>query len=588
MPMFLKNLGLSFLAETEEDTKALFGYVINNGTPIKGYYESPYLNYHFGEAQMIVRTTWNDTHNGFIVEGLDTHARGRAFWDLRVHEMNINRSDADPMMRRIGVTKLDGHGLAIVNVVNADVLPSYMKNDVIELQMVGFPHFIHYYKTEEQYAENQPNMRNGKKFLLDEGFVFPSGLLSNRSPKTPESEKNDDLDDECIIRAKVKGLYQGLVQMEPDGQKYNNYVICVIDTEFGPLEILHTIDQVREEERDAMEIGATVVFQGVLSGDPAIFDYENGIVRDHAHDLSALRYVFAGHEPERIRSILSSDSEYIAEYNHVHFHGPDEIIARLKCVQADNTHRQFAQYATIVSVEEGEKELPYGVGTRCLVLSQDELDNYYAIAFVDVNEEGNIVRITTSTESRYRFQVDPEPDVKSSLEEQEPPESVNTPILARARFHGIIDDEITDEMACDYEANYALFLSKIKLMVEPMMEHADEEFDRLLKKAFGYLFAKAAELERVGAFDDQSNDREQIVIYQPEDAWNDKIASSLPEKEQLVLEDAMELGSQFYGDYSLYTALWSQEDQESECLNALFLVQNLGRLYGKRCFEKES
>ena len=68
------------------------------------------------------------------------------------------------------------------------------------------------------------------------------------------------------------------------------FIRCVVDTHFGELEFIHTLDQVPEEMRENIRVGSVVSGTCILSADVALHEYENGIVKDHEHNLRALRY----------------------------------------------------------------------------------------------------------------------------------------------------------------------------------------------------------------------------------------------------------------------------------------------------------
>jgi hypothetical protein len=104
--------------------------------------------------------------------------------------------------------------------------------------------------------------------------------------------------------------------------------------------------------------------------------------------------------------------------------------------------------ATITSVDDGEEELPYGVGQRCVILAEEEENNYVSIAFLDMDEEGYVTKLIISVNGRYHFKVDEPVRPKNILDDFEIPESVAVPMLARARFHGFLD-ETEDEDVLD-------------------------------------------------------------------------------------------------------------------------------------------
>lgn len=583
MANFMEHLGLDFLVETEDQVRGLWGYIAQEGKAITGYYGYPYLNQHFGDAQLILRTIRNDEEKRIEVVGMDTHSSGNCVWEVYLSDMNITRKDADIMERRCVVKrKSDGGGMAVVNIVNADVLPSFDEGTELKLQMIAFPAFIEYFKDEDEYASAQPESRNGKKWLLSDGTMMPTGLMRNRDPESDEFESNEDLDDLMLIRGTVKKLYHGVFEL--GGEKHNAYLRCIIGTEHGDLEIVHTIDEVKEEQRDNIRVGATVNGVFTLSGDAAIYEYDQGIVLDEANDLSILRSTFAGADPERIRFVFAEDATYLAEYNNTTYTGRDEIVDRLKYVAEAADSKHFAHLATIVSVDEGDEPLPYDVGKRCIVIASGEEHNYETIAFADIDVEGRICKLMTSGNSRYHFHIDEKPKPKTPLDDVEIPKSVVEPIIMRARFHGVISDDVTDDMILNELNDARMYENNICNMLATMPT-GDENTN--LGNLFGYLFAKAVETEfsekqHVGLFK-----KRLVVSYTPGDAWAGEINTLLKPEQNKKIVAAMELGKQFAKDFAFFHPFDEPHDDEydADLLKALIVVQQLGKLYEPKCMK---
>ncbi len=581
MANFIEHLGLEFLTESEEKARNLWTFLAQEGKAITGYYGFPYLNYHFGDAQFILRTIRNDEEKRLEVVGMDTHSSGTCVWEVGISGMNITRKDADVTEHRCVVhRKNDGGGMAVVNIVNADVLPSFDEDEEIKLQVIAFPYLIEYFKDEDEYAAEQPEGKNGRKWLLADGSMLPSGLMRNRDPESDEFESDDALDDLMLIRGTVKKLAHGVV--ECNGEKNNAYISCIIGTENGDLEIVHTVDAVKEEQQENIRVGATVNGAFLLSGDAAIFEYERGIVLDEKNDLAILRSTFAGADPERMRYVFAENAVYLAEYNNTTYIGRDEIIDRLKCVARDTEEKFFAYLATIISVDEGDELLPYGVGKRCIVIAHGGEQNYQTIAFADIDDEGRISKLVTSSNERYHFRIDETAKPKTPLDDVVLPESVVESIVMRAKYHGIIDGDLSGESILNEISEINMYKNNINLMLGEMPK-ADEE--RVLKNLFGYLFAKAIETahskkQRVGVFK-----KRLLVNYNPDDAWNGEIHTLLRSEENEKIVAAMELGKQFAKDFAFFHPFGEPHDDEydADLIKALIVVQQLGNLYEPKC-----
>ncbi|MBR4304579.1 MAG: nuclear transport factor 2 family protein [Clostridia bacterium] len=585
MANFIENLGLDFLTETEDQIANLWSFIAQNGKGITGYYGSPYLNYHFGDAQFILRTVINHDTQHIEVSGMDTHSSGICVWDVRISGMNITRTDADIMERRCVVHRAnDGGGMAVVNIVNADVLPSYDEGEIIKLQMIAFPTSIDYFKNEDEYAKAQPKSRTGKSFLLANGAMAPIGLMHNRDPKNDDYGSDDNLDDLMLIRGTVKALYIGEIAL--NDQKDNAYIRCIIETEHGDLEIIHTIDEVKEEQRSNIRVGSVVSGIFVLSGDPAIYEYENGIVLDEVNNMSILRSTLAGADAERIRRVFAEDAIYYAEYNDATYSGRDAIIDRLKFVAKAPDKKFFAHLATITSVDEGDESLAYGKDKRCIVIASGSEDNYDTIAFIEMNDEGYISKLVTSTNPRYHFSIDTKINPKSPFDDIEFPKSVIEPIINRARFHGIIDDTITNENILDNIDDSYIFNNNIKQLLASM---PDGNTETMLKNMFGYLFAKAVELTYTNGKQEKSCTSGNLISYSPSDVWKGEIRTYLDGEQHNKIVSAMDLGKQFAKDFAFFHPLDEphNEDYDSDLFKALIVVQQLGKLYEDKYMAEE-
>lgn len=414
----IECLGLECLTEKEENVIALLNAICSEGKAIVGYYGYPYFNREYGLAQFIVRTELNEKDKCIEFTGLDTHLSGITVWDVLLSGLEFQPKDADCLSRRVAVKRVsDGGGLAIVNLVNADVLPSFLENDRLHIQIVGFPEKIHYSASEEEYAAAQPEAQNKMKYLLADGAIFASGLLKNHALDNPDKDKDHYSDNFMLIRGTVKALRPGRVEF--GGETFTPFISAVIHTEFGDLQIVHTLEQVEESERENIKVGATVWGVFVLSGDVAIDDYTDGIVLDEEHNLALLRYILQKGDPRRLKTVLTEDAVYVSEASGQEWSGREAIVDRLQYVSDSNPDMEcFAHLATVTSVDDGEEALPYGAGKRCVILSEGEENTYDAIVFIDQDDGNHITRLTISRNARYHFQIDAPIAFADALDEE--------------------------------------------------------------------------------------------------------------------------------------------------------------------------
>lgn len=403
MPNFIENFGLDFLFEEEEIAMGFMAYLTQEGTAINGYYGCPTLFDSMGAIDLFVKTRKMEDGNLAIAD-LDTHCCGTNVWEMRNTGISITPKDALPMERVYLFLNKDGEGMVPIHLTNADVLPSFLNGDVVKMQMCALPLQINYFSDEEEYAASIPKDKNGEKWLVGEGALLPIDFLVNHCVEKAGGDSSVETDDRVMFRAEVKELYHGLFQMGEE--KEYPFINCIADTQFGELCFAHTIQQIPEEQRDHIRIGATISGVCILSGDVAIFEYEKGFVKDFEHDLRLLRQTIVHGEAERMRPVLRENAVYTSEASGKTYEGKDEIIKRLDVVRNNQIiggHKCFAYPATI---EQAPEETKYSVGTRCIVIAYDDEERYDAIAFLDVDEEGFITEIHISEDGCYRFALD--------------------------------------------------------------------------------------------------------------------------------------------------------------------------------------
>lgn len=568
---YLENLGFGY--PSEEDFEAIIGMTCRDGKAKMGYYGCPYINLELGAAQLIARTGKMEEKDRLEFVGFDTHAVGHTVWEFALSEINVDAPGSDKCTKRVVAHKpSDNTGMAVINLVNADVLPSFLKNDVIKAQMIAFSELIHYYKDEEEYAESVEETLSGKKFLLGEGNVFPNGLLANHSLDNPEKDKEHYSDNFVSIRGCVKAISIG--KLELGEQSLEAFISVTIDTEFGELEIVHTLDQVEESERSNIKVGSVVFGLFVLSGDVAIYEYSEGFIADEKNDLALVRYTLQAGDPERLRLVLSEEAEYISDASAATYKGADEIIERLKYIKESNPDTNFfAQMATVSSVDDGAEALPYSVGQRCIILSEDRPDNYVSIVFVDVAENGHIQRIHISEDGRYHFKIDEPPHYEDPLENVRFPENAEDSMLTRAKFHGLINRECSLEDVFSRVGHEKEYESNAKNIT---LTFTDREEDDILSNVFGYLFAKSAE---------QTYNRSKAIApssFKMSEAVLETYRANTDEPTARKLSIAHELGKQFFKDVKVHYELEENRGRLKEILtDALIFVQQLGEVYSE-------
>lgn len=429
MTVRIGNFGVEI---PEDEYYRMKQFVFDYGWFFDGY-ERVYNNYEFDSLQIIFRQVVTEIDDEGVYHmstvGTDTHIRGKAVWELRSRGIDLTPEDGVAAEKRGCFSDAKtGRGLVVVNLVNADVIPSYRKDEIIKMQVAFFPDWLSYYDSEEDIKRDaDQNPDRAIRLQRELGEVSAVGLRFARSRQADEDIDKVRWEAVTDVKAVIKKVSFESTQISEVTK--GEYVRCTVDTEFGPLEIVHGIDMVAEEEREKIKEGNIVFATGIISADPAIYEYENGIVKDEANNFKLMCDVFEGGDPERLRAVLADDAVYASEFAEDAFEGPDAILDRIRFVQ-ENSSRYFAGMGTIISVDEGEGEAPAEEGQRCIVLSAKQEGNYESAAFLEMNEEGEIVRISTSADPRLHFRVDPPLEEVPTLYEYDPDGISVTPTFA--------------------------------------------------------------------------------------------------------------------------------------------------------------
>lgn len=567
---YIENLGLEMLMADEESTMRLCQTICSEGKTINGYYNRPYINCELGNPQFIIRTCPSGDGNHLLISGLDTHMVGSTVWKIGITHSYKSNDENDPLSKRVlAYNSEDGRGGVVINLVNADVLPSFLEGDEIVAQMIGFPVHIHYYADEESYVDSQEEMLNGRKMLLADGALMPVGLFLDKENKSQE--------DECLtlIRGTVKRARMGIVKF--GDEEFKNYIVVTINTQFGDLQIAHTATQVDESELALIKVGAIVSGIFALSGDVAIDGYEGGLIRDFNHNLALLRYTLQAGETERLASVLSDDAEYVSEWIDMTYHGKEEIIDRFNYVMEDNPEGPFfAHFATIISIDDGEEDLSYTVGDRCIIIAMGTEDNLESICFMECDEENRISKIVVTRNSRYHFKLDEKKEYPDPYD-LEPLKDFYESIVARSHFHGFLDNELAREEveANSHKADY--YEKMARAAINCLGKDPKDDVHEAISQIFANLFIKAIELALYGT----ARSSKELNYFEPYES---------DEKNELLkkrLNAAYKLGEQYYKDFALYRqGLQTEDGYEEDLVSALVFVQQIGEIYAKKELKK--
>lgn len=582
MANMLENYGLAFFAENEESLLGLMAHIAEQGKAVAGYYGSPYLFHPMGDVEFWIRTE-KRPDGGFTATGFDTHCGGRCVWDMIHTGIDITPKDESKLTRTIMFQRKNSQGgMLPISLIGADILPSFLKGDKITMQVMALPLKINYYENEDAYIAAQPEDKNGKKWLVANGSMLALDFLYNHTPGRYEPQKEYETDQYVQFVATVKALYHGTFEL--NGESHHTFIRCVAQTEYGELEFDHSIDQVPQELRCNIKEGAVISGVCILSGDVVIHEHEKGIVCDFEHNLKLLRYTFEKGEPERLKSVLAKDAVYETDTTGESYFGREEIIDRFAYVHRNRTEKYTAHLAVITEADGQDMEFP--AGTHCVVLASGEEQNYESIAFLVLDDESKIARIKISTDRRYHFEIE-QPKKEENLREAfELPKRMIEPMILRAKFLGIVEDDVSEHDICEAMDQNNTLKQNAQGMLDALQESPAPDVEQAFENILGYLFAKAIEQtynENRPASDCKTR---LVASYRPAEAFAGKISSTLDRQKHAVLEKAMRLGAQFYNDFKAFVYLTEAKEEDFVALfqEAAVAVQLFGQLYSYHCF----
>ena len=409
MSQFFHNVGLQEVFESEQALDYIVSETFSEGSVILGYYGYPYINHHFGDVQVVLRTELKEeTEKQCNIVGIDTHCSGSTVWNVMVLDALTEEDREAELKKTILVTSAgDQRYNAVIEVVNADVLPSYRTGEYIRLQMIAFPQEIHYFDTLEEAKNAEFIEAYNLCPDIEAGNVLPRKY--QRKKLNTDAEGNtgnaDEYEDNYGRTSEICGTVEHLSwgTLKIGDKTYRAFVLCRINTQYGKLDIAHAINAVSEAERDKVRLGATVRCLAVLSGDAAIYEYDNGIIRDMENNLKVLAYSMENGDVERLRSVLTEDICYISERSRKELNGMEAVLVHMQDV-ANNC--KDAIHANLATIEETADSAIWPVGTRCIALSYGDEENFESILFIDMDDKNRIRRIYLSSDTTYRFQVE--------------------------------------------------------------------------------------------------------------------------------------------------------------------------------------
>ncbi len=417
----------------------LVNNVLQQGRVLKTYYsDGVYINHEYGRLQIVLDIQPGEEGNEIV--SVDTQCASRDIWELRVGIQPSATESRTRGTRQVVVKRAsDGNGLAVVNIINADVLPCYAEDEILTLQMAAFPLMIEYYPNKEAYEDSVPVTRSdkelldGHQILLEEGMLFPANLLSKHGD-TEVNDLTEDID-VMLFRATVREVKKNSVTK--DGFYYTVHVT----TQFGDLTVVHTEEMVDEEQRKFIIPGSTISCACCLVGDPALFDHAKGAVFNQENGLKLLRHCCMCGEADRLRGALSEEVVYIKDSTQESFSGIHAVVDFIKSIY-DGGERCIAVAARIDRVPQDVHALP--IGTHCLALIYGNEQRISSLMLAETDQDGKISRIRTVPYIGYHVIYDDE-----EYYSDDPNETGSKTESAVIRLKRLLMEKIRDDRSMD-------------------------------------------------------------------------------------------------------------------------------------------
>lgn len=415
MPVVLEAIDLDKVFDDED---LLIGWVrksVEEGRVFAGYSGNIYSHKEYGKAEIYSSLVINDADKKVELNGFDIQVSGRSVWNVHYLDMPLKNDDPHNMTRLCGVKSRKTGGFTIMHLINADVLPSFLENDVIQAQVIAYALNVNYYENEKAFSDTIPECEgmqceelNGHKIIPAMGSVLPNGFMHGHLVEEEGTCKQDDSDDDIVaITGIVKAVFVKTVELE--GEPISKFIVTRLDTEFGELDLVHSRAMITDEEASIVKEGAVVQAVAVLSADAAVFEYENGIVRDARNDLAALRYAFIKGNASRLKTIMSDDVIYESVNAEAVVVGKENVINHINYIHENTKTEYFSHFATLENINPGE---------RCIILAQGEEDNLTDIVRIEVNDDGLITKITITKDPAIKFKIDEKPQYDNIWDEE--------------------------------------------------------------------------------------------------------------------------------------------------------------------------
>jgi hypothetical protein len=378
------------------------------------------------------------------------------------------------------------------------------------------------------------------------------------------------------------------------------------------------MDQVDKSERHNIKVGAVLSADLLLSGDVAIFDYQDGRIFDEKHHLMLLRSVLSQGDFDRLSCILADDCSLVSDDSGSKVVGKQAVLDYLKSVYSNSSNSFSTRFITISDTFECASTFPYREGKTGLAISVNGVKSVKSILFIDTRNDDHKkkiskILITGRSGCDYNFLIpndipedsgaasdfadtdvdtlkenilksDDELSPAPEASEQEKVKSFDTvlyelteSLISRSNLLGFLEDADSNVEYISTCKNREHYLSIANHMVKSILNYSEQDFAISVKNMLGYLFAKSFE-SKIGyvRFNVDS------VKFSVNDMLHGTIQTQLGDAMLELLEDYYREAMSFYNDFKLHSDLnnhLTDREQTDLLIEPTILVQQIAELY---------
>ena len=450
MSLNMECFGLQDLIRYEDETLSFLKTATETGKYIRAY-TGFYCNKHYEALQIIVSGRIDSKTGSWETMSTHSHCAGNGMWRCRVIK-EITPEDSSDLDMRLLIEPVSGvKSFTVLDVMNADILPSFAPGEIIDLQMIAKARSPLVYANEEAFiCDEKQRFRlplcmqanaEDKNQPVDAGYPLPAAYMNNHYKATGEEDltaANTDADNLVYLRGKIlrRGYYKSVHPKRGDDNVIYPLACSLVNTYYGKIHIMYDIHKLSLEQGRLIQNGNIISTVCTIQGDALSGEYENGYVISKKNNLMAVRYAFSSGRIKRLLPIMADDCDFYSEAMNLTITGKEAITDYLSDRYLHNIsqtdHSAFYGSVTRCDAEADDRTREY-----CVVLSfgnETEHENAQLV-FLESNEEGKIRSIVMSEARHYQYR-----DYRSWIEMEEDCAEKEDRIPATMRKEKILTD----------------------------------------------------------------------------------------------------------------------------------------------------